>query len=134
MTDKQPPPDLEKRMELLMKVLLKQMTATEAAAQLNVSRKTFYEWLERASENLLQSQLPKAPGRPKRKVDEEKEALKKQVKDLEYEKEILEVSLEIMKIWEDVDPVERAKVFNGNEERKPLKKKRLKKRKKKPPI
>lgn len=126
--------EMIRRADLIMKVQMKELTATEAAEILNISRKTFYEWQERALKGMLDGLTKRPPGRPAKSIDPEKETLKKDLKTLQQRNDVLETSMEIMKIWEDVDPEERAKVFgNKKNKKKSLKKKLREKRKKKRP-
>ena len=48
MTEEQDP-KAEERMRVILDHLAGKLTATQAALELGVSRKTFYEWLERAT-------------------------------------------------------------------------------------
>ncbi|MDD5358620.1 MAG: helix-turn-helix domain-containing protein [Candidatus Nanoarchaeia archaeon] len=71
------------RMTLLIKVRSGGMTATEAAQQLGVSRKTWYEWENRALNAMNTALEDRLPGRPPAAVDTEKELLQKRVAELE---------------------------------------------------
>ena len=68
--------DARKRAELILKVQSGQMTATEAAKELGVSRKTYYKWENRALQAMLGALEDRPCGRPSRPVDGEKENLK----------------------------------------------------------
>jgi transposase len=72
-----------KRMALLIKVRSGEMTATEAAKLLGVSRKTWYEWENRALGAMNSALEDRLPGRPQTPVDTEKELLQKRVAELE---------------------------------------------------
>ena len=50
-----------------------QLTATAAAQQLGLSRKSYYQWEKRALAALLESQEEQPPGRPLKEADPEKE-------------------------------------------------------------
>ena len=79
-----------------MKVRSGFMTATEGAAQLGVSRKTYYKWENRALEGMLKELGEKSPGRPGIPEHEHHEAeLKKRIKELEKEKQLLEKQMEL---------------------------------------
>ena len=67
------------RAKLIMKVLNKQMTASEAAKQLRVSRKTYYKWEKRGVEGMLTALTDRDSGRPSCPVDGEKESIKRTV-------------------------------------------------------
>lgn len=73
------------RAELILKVRSGELTATEAAEQLGVSRKTYYKWEQRALEGMLENLCERNSGRPACEPDEEKENLKKRVMELERE-------------------------------------------------
>jgi transposase len=93
-----------KRAELIIKVRSGQMTATEAAAALCVSRKTYYEWEERALQGMLSALENGMPGRPRREVDQEKEALKDQVKKLEKDLAVHQTALKVRDLLGPVFP------------------------------
>jgi hypothetical protein len=64
------------------------MTATEAADQLKVSRKTYYKWEQRGLSALLDSLADQPPGRPEQTG--KPTVLEKQLADLKRENELLE--------------------------------------------
>lgn len=71
-------------MALLIKVRSGEMTATEAARQLGVSRKTWYEWENRALGAMNSALEDRLPGRPQAPVvNAELEQLQKRVAELE---------------------------------------------------
>lgn len=79
-----------------MKVRSGFMTATEGAALLGVSRKTYYKWENRALEGMLKELEEKPPGRPETSEHEHYEAeLKKRIKELEKDKQLLEKQMEL---------------------------------------
>ena len=97
------------RAEIIMKVRCGLMTATEAAKQLGVSRKTYYKWEQRGLEALLDGLEDQPSGRPetapeqilREQFDREREELKRQndqlqqkmqLKDLVHQAERLERS------------------------------------------
>ena len=70
-----------KRAELIMKVRCGLMTAKQAAAQLGVSRKTYYKWEQRGLTSLLEGLGKQKAGRPKkpaRELDLEKQLAQSQ--------------------------------------------------------
>ena len=67
-----------KRAELIIMVRSGQITAAEAARRLGVSRKTYYEWENRALHAMMMSLQDRIPGRPSKEVDQEKAALEDQ--------------------------------------------------------
>lgn len=74
------------------------LTATEAARQLGVSRKTYYKRENRALAGLMGAVQDRDGGRPERKEDAEKEALKKRVAELENETLVLRQTLHIREV------------------------------------
>lgn len=70
---------------LIMQVRTGQLTASAAAQQLGISRKTYYQWERRALEGMMKELAPRPPGRPERPVDPEKEQLQRKIQDLERE-------------------------------------------------
>ena len=91
----EPDQKAQERMRVILAHLGGQLTATDAALQLGISRKTFYEWLERARTGMLQALADRPGGRPGREADPEKEQLAAEVKTLEQERVILENRLRI---------------------------------------
>ena len=75
--------EAQQRASVILRVQKGEITATEGAAELGVSRKTYYHWENRALAGLLQGVHEEEPGRPSLEVDQEKEALKAQVAELE---------------------------------------------------
>ena len=66
------------------------LTAQQAAEQLGVSRKTYYQWEQRGLSALLSSLADKASGRPSPPVDSEKQALQRQLEQAHRECAILQ--------------------------------------------
>jgi transposase len=86
------------RAELILKVRSGELTATEAAKLLGVSRKTYYKWEQRALEGMLEGLCERNSGRPACEPDEEKENLKKKVMELERELKAKQQSEELRKM------------------------------------
>ena len=82
-----------KRAEIILKVRNGQLTATEAARELGVSRKTYYKWENRALEAMVNALEDRNGGRPIQEKDPEKEHLQKELVILEREKAKLEERL-----------------------------------------
>jgi transposase len=66
------------------------MTAAAAAAQLGVSRKTYYKWEQRGLSALLNGLSEKDPGRPEKRKDPAQAVLEKQMAELQKENRLLE--------------------------------------------
>ena len=73
-------------MLLIMRVQTDQLTASEAARQLGVSRKTFYQRAQRGLEGMAAALAPRLAGRPGKARDTEKETLLTQMEQLQREK------------------------------------------------
>lgn len=74
------------------------LTATEAARQLGVSRKTYYKRENRALSGLMEGLKDRGSGRPGMDVDPEKERLLQTVENLESEVERLRQTLRIREV------------------------------------
>jgi len=74
------------------------LTATEAARQLGVSRKTYYKRENRALSGLMAAVQDRESGRPGTIVDEEKDAQKRRIEDLEKEVLVLQQTLRIREV------------------------------------
>lgn len=85
----------EKRMQVILAHLSGRLNATEAAAELLISRKTFYEWLERGRSGMFQALKDRTTGRPPEVVDPEKESLQEELRRREKEQVVLESRLRI---------------------------------------
>jgi transposase-like protein len=66
------------------------MTASQAAAELGVSRKTYYKWEQRGLAGLLDGVADQAPGRPENPDTTTEQNLKKQLAELKNENQLLE--------------------------------------------
>jgi transposase len=84
-----------RRAALIVQVQCGQITVMEAAAQLGVSRKTYYEWEKRALTALVASQQDRPGGRPATPRDPEKEILQRQAQELREQAQLLEQTLAI---------------------------------------
>ena len=78
------------RAAIILQVRSWALTATEGAERLGISRKTYYEWEDRAL--ALENQ---APGRPSVPTDAEKEELQSKVRDLEKRLYLAEKTIEV---------------------------------------
>jgi transposase len=73
------------RAEVIFKVRSGQLTATEAAQTLGISRQQYYQWEQRALQALLAALENQPTGRPKSPTEPEKEHLQRRVQQLEQE-------------------------------------------------
>ena len=92
-----------RRAALIVQVQCGQITATEAAAQMGVSRKTYYERENRALQALVQSQQEKPGGRPATERDPEKEILQQQAQQLQEQARVLQQTLAIRQQLTELD-------------------------------
>ena len=75
--------DVAEIMQTIIQVRSGLMTAGQAAKKLKISRQSYYKWENKALEGMCLALRPKAPGRPKKEVDQEKEKLQSQVDQLQ---------------------------------------------------
>ena len=73
-----------------MKVRCGLMSASEAAAQMGVSRKTYYKWEQRGLSALLDGLSDQQPGRPEKQDHTAEQILEKQLAELRRENQLLE--------------------------------------------
>ncbi len=83
---------------VILRVRSGAMTAREGAQQLGVSRKTYYEWEERALEAMALALENGSVGRPAGYLDEEKEGLRSRVQELEKKLDLAEKAIEVKEI------------------------------------
>ena len=95
--------DARNRAELILRVRSGQITATEAANLLEVSRKTYYKWEKRALEGMVDALEERTVGRPSEPEDPEKIKLKQQLAVLEREQNVLKQKLEIKELLSEMD-------------------------------
>ena len=79
------------------------ITATEGAKRLGVSRKTYYEWEEKSLKAMALALENHPGGRPPAAVDEEKEALRKRVGELEKKLDLAEKTIEVKELLAELD-------------------------------
>src|SRR5574342_561062 len=88
------------RASLILQVQARQITATQAARQLGVSRKTYYEWEKRALQGMLQNLSQQKPGRPAHPIDPQKASLEQQLRQARKE---LQAARQVKKLREILD-------------------------------
>ncbi len=81
------------RMQVIVEHLAGRMNATQAAQALGVSRKTFYEWLERARAAMSEALRDRAGGRPGKPEDAQKAQLQAELESLKKDRQVLEARL-----------------------------------------
>jgi len=97
----------QEEMLLIMRVQTDQLTASEAARQLGVSRKTFYQRFQRGLAGMTAALAPRPAGRPGKERDAEKEELLTQLKRLQLEK------LELQRLLRVRELLQKARVEDG---------------------
>ena len=90
------------RAQVIMKVRCGLMNASQAAAQLGVSRKTYYKWEQRGLSALLAGLEDQAPGRPTQPVDRKKQALEKQLAQVQRDNTLLKHKMELKDVLADL--------------------------------
>ncbi len=88
----------KERLSVVVRVLSGQLSVTEAAAMLGISRKSYYEWQERALAGMQDALMDRRAGRKPTPVDAEKEQLKEQVETLSMKLELAEKTIEVKNI------------------------------------
>jgi hypothetical protein len=89
------------------------LTATGAAKQLGVSRKTYYKRENRALSGLMEGLKDRESGRPATEIDPEKERLLQTVETLESEIERLRQTLRIKEVLAECSGGEKKGTGNG---------------------
>jgi transposase len=83
------------RAAIILQVRRGALTVTEGAERLGVSRKTYYEWEDRALKAMAEALENHSPGRPPIPVDLEKEELQGKVQELEKKLYLAEKTIEV---------------------------------------
>lgn len=73
----------KRRATIILQVQAGQLSASEAARQLGLSRKTYYQWEKRALQGLMQGLEPGQPGRPATRPSREVLQLRRKIEQLE---------------------------------------------------
>ena len=87
------------RAAIILQVRSGALTATEGAERLGVSRKTYYEWEDRALKAMALALENHSPGRPSVPRDAEKEALQSKVRGLEKKLYLAEKTIEVRDLF-----------------------------------
>lgn len=82
-----------KRVQIVMKVQMGQMTVTEAARELGVSRAYYYQLEEEMLRAALGAVTPQKPGPKPPAIDPKVAAVETQLKDAERERELLQIKV-----------------------------------------
>ena len=94
-----------RRAEVILQVRSGRITATEGAGLLGISRKSYYQWEERALQAMLAALTDGSPGRPPGpRTDPENLRLRKQVEELEDRLEMMEEVHQLRAMMADLRP------------------------------
>jgi transposase len=104
------------RASILLQVRSGALTATEGAERLGVSRKTYYQWEDRALKAMALALENHSPGRPSVPLDPEKEELQRKVLDLEKKLYLTEKTIEVKDLLSAFD-LHEAKKTGGESRR-----------------
>jgi transposase len=96
------PTEARQRALLILQVQTGQLSATAAAQQMGLSRKSYYQWEKRALDALLEAVQPQPAGRPSLTPDPEKEALRQRVAHLEQQVAELEQVNQLRQIVQQI--------------------------------
>jgi transposase len=83
---------------VILQVRSGMLTASEGAQRLGVSRKTYYEWEERALQAMALALENHSVGRRAASMDEEKENLRRQIRELEKKLDLAEKTIEVKEL------------------------------------
>ena len=83
---------------VILRVRSGAMTAKQGAQALGVSRKTYYQWEERALQAMALALENRVAGRPCVSTDEEKEPLRQRIRELEKKLYLAEKTLEVKEL------------------------------------
>ncbi len=83
---------------VILQVRSGMLTASEGAQRLGVSRKTYYEWEERALEAMALALENRSVGRRPGSMDEEKQDLRRQIRELEKKLDLAEKTIEVKEL------------------------------------
>ncbi len=83
------------RASIILQVRSGVLTAKEGAERLGISRKTYYEWEDRALAEMAEALENHRPGKPPVPLDAEKEELQRKVRDLEKKLDLAEKTIEV---------------------------------------
>lgn len=95
--------EAEQMMQLIMQVRGGTLSATEAARQMGISRKTWYERENRVLRAMNEALEPGKPGRPRSQGDPETQQLRSEISDLQAQVQILEQRIRIQQMLREAD-------------------------------
>lgn len=93
----------QKRASLILQVRAGQITAQEAARQLQISRQAYYKWEGRALRALLQALQDQPKGRPPTAIDPDRLRLQSRVQELEKKVRLYEEREQLRTLIEQME-------------------------------
>jgi len=105
----------QERARVILQVRAGQITASEGARQLGISRKTYYQWEKRGLQGMLNQLEEQPPGRPAKADDPQVGTLQARIQELERKLEIAQQTAEVRAILVEM---ERAKAKSGIKKKK----------------
>ena len=103
-TPKEKEEQARQRMVVILQVRSGQLTATQGAALLEVSRKSYYGIERKALEGMLSALIPAKAGRPAKEVNPEKERLEQELTDAKKKFALAEAKMAIKDILYETEP------------------------------
>jgi transposase len=97
---------------VILKVRSGVFTAKQGALALGVSRKTYYEWEEKSLQAMALALQNQPAGRKPAPVDEEKEALRERVRELEKKLDVAEKTIEVKELLTTYDEFRKGRKKN----------------------
>jgi len=88
------------RAMVILQVRSGALTAREGAKRLGISRKTYYEWEEKSLRAMALALENRPAGRPPLPLDQEKEALRERVQELEKKLDLAQKTIEVKELLE----------------------------------
>jgi hypothetical protein len=93
---------LHQRATLILQVRSGQLTATQAAQQLRISRQRYYLWEKRALKALLRAVQDRPTGRPRQKADPKTQALQRQIEQLQKQVKTYQLKEKLRQRLQDI--------------------------------
>ena len=99
------------RAAIILQVRSGQMSATEGARALGISRKTYYQWEKRALQGMMDQLIEQEPGRPPVQTDAQTQAMEARIQQLEAKLKIAEQTAEVRGILRDMERAQEKRAF-----------------------
>jgi transposase len=87
--------DARRRASIILQVRNGRKTVRQAAKELGISRKTYYEWENRALEAMVEAMEKQPNGRPAKETDPGKEALQRENQELKDQLFLAQKTVEV---------------------------------------